>query len=101
MTAVVTDNCHACRFTECVNVCPVACFHAGDDMLYIDAEVCIDCTACLVACPVQAIYMSGDIPAELEHWVEKNSQMAASMPLITARTDPLPTAADKRASLGL
>lgn len=101
MTAVVTDNCQACRFTECVNVCPVACFHAAEDMLFIDPDVCIDCTACLVACPVQAIHMSGDIPPELAHWIDKNAEMAAVLPLISAHTDPLPTAAEKRASLGL
>lgn len=100
MTAVVTDNCNACRFTECVNVCPVACFHVGEDMLYIDAKVCIDCTACLVACPVQAIYMSSDIPDELSHWIDVNAQKSIELPLITEKLDPLPTAEDRRTTLG-
>ena len=47
MTTVVTDNCNGCRFTDCVAVCPVECFHYDDNMLYIDPDVCIDCSACI------------------------------------------------------
>ena len=46
MAYVVTDNCRGCRFTECVTVCPVECFHVGDTMTYIDPENCIDCGGC-------------------------------------------------------
>ena len=56
MTTIVTDNCKGCRFTDCVTVCPVACFHYDDEMLYIDPDVCIDCSACIPECPVQAIF---------------------------------------------
>jgi ferredoxin len=49
MTYVVTDNCQRCRFTDCVTVCPVACFHGDEAMLYIDNEVCIDCGQARVA----------------------------------------------------
>ncbi|QIE27198.1 Ferredoxin-1 (plasmid) [Caballeronia sp. SBC1] len=100
MTAVVTENCNACRFTECVNVCPVACFHGDGEMLYIDGAVCIDCTACLVACPVQAIYMSSDMPSELEKWIDINAERSAVLPLVTQKADPLPTAEERRATLG-
>ena len=100
MTAVVTENCQACRFTECVNVCPVACFHADETMLYIDGDVCIDCCACIPACPVHAIYREPDLPAESRKWIAVNQARAAELPLIEARTDPLPTAAAKRGKLG-
>ncbi|MGH8473216.1 MAG: indolepyruvate ferredoxin oxidoreductase subunit alpha, partial [Gammaproteobacteria bacterium] len=60
MTTIVTDNCLLCRFTDCVTVCPVNCFHGDDEMLYIDPEVCIDCSACVPECPVHAIYEGED-----------------------------------------
>lgn len=100
MTAVVTDNCELCRFTECVQVCPVACFHGDDRMLYIDSSVCIDCCACIPPCPVQAIYLDSDLPAEQKQWIVLNQERSAVLPLITKPLDPLPTAAEKRAALG-
>ncbi len=100
MTAVVTDNCEACRFTECVKVCPVSCFHADENMVFIDADACIDCCACIPACPVQAIYMDYDLPPEKGEWLETNRTRAAALPPISRPADPLPTAQDKRASLG-
>ena len=100
MTIVVTDNCESCRFTECVAVCPVACFHSDDQMVYIDPAACIDCCACIPVCPVQAICQEEDLPPEKRKWVDINKERSTTLPLITAPTDPLPTAKDKRASLG-
>ena len=54
MPYVVTDNCQRCRFTDCVEVCPVDCFYADKEMLYIHPDECIDCGACEPACPVEA-----------------------------------------------
>ena len=74
MTFVVTDNCKGCRFTDCVAVCPVDCFHGDDDMLYIDPAECIDCGACVPACPVTAIYESIDAtPSHQKDLVEANA----------------------------
>jgi ferredoxin len=70
----VTDNCQFCRFTECVAVCPVECFHADEERTYIDPEVCIDCSACIPACPVRAIYEVIDIPDDQRRWVEINAE---------------------------
>ena len=70
MTTVVTENCKGCRFTDCVEVCPVACFHYDDEMLYIDPDVCIDCSACIPECPVEAIFEEDDLPEGQEKWVE-------------------------------
>ena len=100
MTAVVTENCESCRFTECVNVCPVACFHADELMLYIDADACIDCCACIPACPVHAIYLESDLPADARQWAEINRTRSAELPLIEVRASPLPSAAAKREKLG-
>lgn len=100
MTAVVTGNCDACRFTECVSVCPVACFHGDDKMLYINGNLCIDCCACVPACPVQAIYMEDDLPAEMAQWKQVNIERAATLPLVSRAAAPLPTAEAKRLSLG-
>jgi ferredoxin len=69
-------------------------------MVYIDPEVCIDCCACIPVCPVQAIYLEADLPSELERWLGLNREHAASLPSLTAKTSPLPTAAEKRAALG-
>jgi len=100
MTIVVTENCKACRYTECVQVCPVACFHGDAEMVYIDSTVCIDCCACIPACPVQAIYQDSDLPSDLIKWVYINRERAAVLPPITKKCEPLPAAEAKRISLG-
>lgn len=100
MTTIVTENCQRCRFTDCVEVCPVACFHGDDEMLYIDNEVCIDCAACIPECPVQAIYEETDIPEDLMKWVEINQERAPNLPVIDSKQDPLPGAEERKAELG-
>ncbi len=101
MTHIVTDNCRACRFTQCVSVCPVECFHVGEDMLYIDPELCIDCGGCIPVCPVNAIYDTVAMPEEHAPWIAINKQKSAELPVISAAMDPMPGAEDKRAALGL
>ena len=100
MTTVVTDNCNGCRFTDCVAVCPVECFHYDDNMLYIDPDVCIDCSACIPECPVQAIYEEGDLPDDQEKWIEINAEKAPDLPLITEQMEPLDGAEERKAELG-
>jgi ferredoxin len=73
MTFVVTGNCQRCRFTDCVAVCPVECFHGDDEMLYIDPEECIDCDACVEACPVDAITSEDQVPPEWQHFIARNA----------------------------
>ena len=103
MPYVVTENCVDCRFTDCVEVCPVDCFFADATMLYINPDECIDCGACEPACPVEAIYAVDDLPADQEKWVQINAEksMSGELERITESTDPLPTAEAKRARLGL
>src|SRR3954447_13598239 len=100
MTIVVTDNCQLCRFTECVSVCPVACFHGDDRMVYIDNDVCIDCRACIPVCPVKAICSEEDLSPEQMHCVAQNAEMSRSLPVISDKQEPLPTAERRRAELG-
>ena len=100
MTTFVTENCKGCRFTDCVTVCPVECFHGDDEMLYIDPEVCIDCSACIEECPVQAIYEGDDYPPEMEKWIAINAEKAPELPVIDDKQDPLPGAEDRKTELG-
>ena len=100
MTFVVTENCRKCRFTDCVAVCPVDCFHADEEMLYIDPEECIDCGACVPECPVEAIYDETQLPEELEGWINTNAEKAAALPVINDTQDPLPTAEERKKELG-
>jgi ferredoxin len=100
MTTVVTENCNGCRFTDCVAVCPVECFHYDDNMVYIDPDVCIDCSACIPECPVQAIYEEDDLPEELTKWIEINAEKAPDLPVCGEPMDPLPGAEERKTALG-
>ena len=100
MTTLVTDNCQKCRFTDCVTVCPVACFHGDEEMLYIDPEVCIDCSACVPVCPVHAIFEEKDLPDDMRHWIAVNAERAPNLPVIDDKQEPLPTAEARKKELG-
>ena len=100
MAHIVTANCQHCRFTECVEVCPVACFHGDDERLYIDPETCIDCSACIPVCPVHAIYDQYEMPDEYESWIEINETKSLDLPVIDSKQDPLATAEEYRKKLG-
>lgn len=100
MPSVVTENCKGCRFTDCVVVCPVDCFHGDDNMVYIDPEECIDCGACIPECPVEAIYAEEDLPPELEKWTAINAEKVGELPVINEKQDPLPGAETRRKQLG-
>ena len=85
MTHVVTQKCVGCKDTSCVTNCPCDCFHEGPEMLYIDPESCIDCEACFVECPVEAIFHEDDVPAEFQNDIELNAKMSQLYPQITER----------------
>jgi len=92
MTHVVTDSCIKCKYTDCVDVCPVDCFKEGPNMLVIDPDECIDCAVCIPECPVDAIYAEEDLPAGQEHFTALNVELAKDWPLITDKKDPPPDA---------
>jgi ferredoxin len=100
MTHVVTENCNGCRYTDCVEACPVECFHADHERTYIDPQVCIDCGACIPACPVQAIYDEFDLPDDQQHWLAVNEERCRELPLLSEREPPLPAAEERKSALG-
>jgi len=89
MTHVVTESCIRCRYTDCVDVCPVDCFRAGPNFLAIDPDECIDCAVCVAECPVNAIYAEEDVPADQQEFIKLNEQLARNWPSITKTTAPL------------
>ena len=90
MTYVVTDNCIACKYTDCVSVCPVDCFYEGENMLVIKPDECIDCGVCEPECPADAI--RPDTEDDMAKWVDFNAKYAELWPNIVDAKDPLPTA---------
>ena len=90
MAMVVTEPCVGCKFTDCVVVCPMECFHEGATMLYIDPDECIDCGACVPECPTKAIYHEDDVPDPWRGYIPLNREMAKQSPRITEKK-PLDT----------
>ncbi len=87
MTFVVTESCIKCKLTDCVEVCPVDCFHEGPNMLVIDPEECIDCTLCEPECPVEAIFSDDELPEEHKQYLKLNAELSESWPVITEMKD--------------
>ena len=94
MTYVVTEACVKCKYTDCVDVCPVDCFHEGPNFLVIDPEECIDCTLCVAECPVEAIYAEDDVPDDQQSFIALNAELASQWKVIIERKDPLSDADD-------
>lgn len=85
MTHVVTENCIKCKYTDCVEVCPVDCFHAGPNMLVIDPDECIDCTLCVEECPAEAIFPEEEVPQGQEHFLELNRHLTRKWPVLARK----------------
>ena len=83
MTFVVTENCIKCKYTDCVEVCPVDCFHEGENFLVIDPDECIDCSLCVPECPIDAIYAEEDVPEDQNHFIKLNADLSIKWPVIT------------------
>ena len=92
MAYVVTEACIKCKYMDCVEVCPVDCFYAGENMLVISPDECIDCGVCEPECPADAILP--DSESGMEKWLEINREYAAKWPNIT-RKGEAPTDADQ------
>ena len=93
MTFIVTEKCIKCKYMDCVEVCPVDCFHEGPNMLVIDPDECIDCTLCEPECPVEAICADDEVPEGQEQFLALNEELAAKWPVITEIGD-IPDDAD-------
>ena len=92
MTFVVTENCIKCKYTDCVEVCPVDCFHEGPNFLVIDPDECIDCTLCEPECPAEAIFSEEELPADQEHFKQLNAELSKEWPVLTERKPAPPDA---------
>lgn len=92
MTYVVTESCVRCKYTDCVDVCPVDCFREGPNFLAIDPDECIDCTLCVAECPVEAIFAEDDVPDGQRHFIALNAELSKLWKPIVERKDPLPDA---------
>jgi ferredoxin len=92
MTFVVTESCIQCKYTDCVQVCPVDCFMEGPNFLVIDPSSCIDCGVCIPECPAEAIFADDDVPEGQHAFIELNAKIAASgnWPVIIKQKPPLP-----------
>ena len=85
MTYVVTEACIRCKYTDCVEVCPVDCFYEGENMLVIHPDECIDCGVCEPECPVEAIIPDTDDNGG--KWLEVNTKFASEWPNLTRKLD--------------
>ena len=90
MPYVVTEACVKCKYTDCVEVCPVDCFYEGENTLVIHPDECIDCGVCEPECPAEAILPDTD--ANADKWLEMNREYSEAWPNITQKKDPLPDA---------
>ena len=86
MTYVVAEPCIKCKYTDCVEVCPVNCFYEGKNFLVIHPDECIDCGACEPVCPVKAIFVDDELPAEWKQYTEINKQFFKDNPGVKPAT---------------
>ena len=96
MTFVVTEPCIKCKLTDCVEVCPVDCFHEGANFLVIDPDECIDCALCVPECPVDAIVDEDEITDDQKEFLDLNAELSKKWPVINAKKDPPADAEDWR-----
>ncbi|PIZ31834.1 MAG: ferredoxin [Alphaproteobacteria bacterium CG_4_10_14_0_8_um_filter_53_9] len=92
MPFVVTGKCIKCRYTDCVEVCPVDCFYQGENMLVINPDECIDCGVCEPECPIEAIKSDEELTSDEMHWADINQKFSALWPQITESVGPMPEA---------
>ena len=85
MTYVVTESCIRCKYMDCVEVCPVDCFHEGPNFLVIDPDECIDCTLCVPECPVNAIFAEDDVPDDQKQFLQINADLTKKWPVIVEK----------------
>ncbi len=87
MTFIVTESCIKCKYTDCVEVCPVDCFYEGPNFLVIDPDECIDCALCEPECPVDAIISEDDVTDQQRQFIDLNAELAKKWPNITVKKD--------------
>lgn len=90
MAYVVTESCINCKYTDCVDVCPVDCFKEGPNFLVINPDECIDCTLCVAECPVNAIYPEDEVPNDQKYFIELNKVLSNNINWTTITTKKVP-----------
>lgn len=100
MTFVVLEDCIKCKYTDCVEVCPVECFHEGPNFLVINPDECIDCALCVPECPIDAIVPEKDIPEDQLEFLQVNADLAREWPEISRQKPPPPDADEWRGKSG-
>ena len=91
MTYIVTERCVKCRYTDCMEECPVQCFYEITDpaMLVINPDTCIDCDMCVPLCPINAIWADHELPEEYTEWLQQNADRWEGAENITERKEAL------------
>lgn len=92
MAYIVCEPCVKCKYTDCVDVCPVDCFAEGVNFLVINPDECIDCGACVPECPTEAIFEEDEVPEKWTEYIELNAKLAETWPEISEKKDALPEA---------
>ena len=92
MTYVVTESCIKCKYTDCVEVCPVDCFYEGPEFLVIHPDECIDCGLCEPECPIEAIFADDELPKDQIEFIEINLKLSEVFENIKEAKEPLPEA---------
>ncbi|MDQ3265816.1 MAG: ferredoxin family protein [Myxococcota bacterium] len=92
MAYVVADPCIKCKYTDCVEVCPVNCFYEANNFLVIHPDECIDCGACEPVCPTKAIFPESDLPDKWKEYQQLNNDLSRKLPNITEKREALPEA---------
>lgn len=92
MAFIVAEPCIKCKYTDCVDVCPVDCFYEGENFLVINPDECIDCGACVPECPTEAIFDEDELPSQWVHYKQLNADLSSKWPNITEKREPLDTA---------
>ena len=85
MTFIVTESCIRCKYTDCVEVCPVDCFYEGPNCLVINPDECIDCALCEPECPVNAIYSEDELPEDQQAFIALNARLSQQWPNISIK----------------
>jgi len=92
MTYIVTTKCINCKYSDCVEVCPVDCFYEGPNFLVINAQECVDCGLCEIECPISAIVPESELSGDNLELLELNARLAEIWPRITQRKQKMPDA---------
>ena len=87
MTFVVVENCIKCKYTDCVEVCPV-------DLHFMQFSTTTKVMGilCEPECPAEAIFDEDDVPQGQEQFIALNAELAKEWPVITERKEAPPDA---------